>query len=112
LLSINYILVVNLFISTILGLIASTIKKDINHGGDNCGGTIDFTESVFFIFLSTLHRWIVTLNVFRLAPLGKNEDVHPTEKSKEKEESWDNFEEEIQLIAEVDTIETLQDYTN
>lgn len=54
---------------------------------------------------------VYALDIFRLEPLADDQDVHPAEKCEQKKEGRDELEVEIESVAEVDTVQALQNDT-
>lgn len=54
---------------------------------------------------------IISINILRLNPFSKNEDIHPTEEGKDEDDLWDEFEDKVQGFLEVKGVKAFHDDT-
>lgn len=66
----------------------------------------------FFKVSCVCVRQVDALNILRLQPFTNNQDIHPSEKSKEQKEGGDELEVEVEHIAEVEAVKTFHYNTN
>jgi hypothetical protein len=74
---------------------------------------MDLIELSDFIKIHGISVWqIDTFGVLWLQPFSNNQDIHPSEQGKEEKESGNKFEEEIEPMAEVETVKSFHNDTD